>query len=187
MTFAAAIVACGAGAAAAQTVPTLGLQRVQGVGGMLATAEGVAGSAAKAVQKYSVQDLDLMQPVAVRLEAIDRTKPVALKVVKGEWDKVHRECVTDDRGACEVKFRTQGNFGLIVAARGTDSASYRVAVWAGDEIKTVPANLIVPAGRAERAGGWTRVEILLAGIAGLLIAGIGLVAVLVVRRKGRSS
>jgi hypothetical protein len=179
-------VAGGTAALAAQPAPekvtTLSLQTAQGVAGKLATTEATAGTTP---EKYSVQDLDLMQPVAVRIEAVDPARPVTLKAVKAEWDKVYSECTTDAKGACEVRLRTQGNFGLLVSARDPRGAPYRLAVWAGEEIKNVPANLMTPAAGARQ--GWTRTEMLLGVIAAVLILGVVLVAARVMRRGGKSS
>ena len=166
---------------APEKITTLSLQSVNGVAGQLATTEATAGTTP---EKYSVQDLDLMQPVAVRIEAVDPARPVTLKAVKAEWDQVYRECTTDAKGACEVRLRTQGNFGLLISARDPKGAPFRLAVWAGEEVKNVPANLVVPAARAQ--GGWSRTELLLGVIAAVLIAGLVLVT-RIVRRKGTPS
>ncbi len=111
------------------------------------TAEGlasgkVAGADGTAIADgvhYSVQDLDLMQPVAVALFAVDSAKTVKLEIVKEQWTQVYRSCDTGTAGQCEVRFRTQGNFGIRVLPAGRDPASYQLAVWVGDEIQAVPS------------------------------------------------
>ncbi|HSM12499.1 MAG TPA: hypothetical protein VLA66_00380, partial [Thermoanaerobaculia bacterium] len=55
--------------------------------GALASASGRTGATP---ERYSVQDLDLMQPVAVTVVAGDPGQPLRLEIVKGEWEKVFR-------------------------------------------------------------------------------------------------
>jgi hypothetical protein len=93
---------------------------------------------------FSVQDLDLMQPVAVGLFATG-AQPVKLEIVKGQQTNVLRRCDTGRTGRCEVRFRTQGNFGIRVLSAGTAAADFGLAVWAGPEVQSVPQNAIVPA------------------------------------------
>lgn len=132
--------------------------------------------------RYSVQDLDVMQPVAVKVIASDAARPVEIQIVKGEWDSVHRHCATDESGTCEVRFRTQGNFGVRVApVGGASAARFALGVWVGEEVQVVPDNLVTPAA-AGRA--WTTTDLLLAAVVVLLGAGlaVGVVALRAHRR-----
>jgi hypothetical protein len=148
--------------------------------GRMAMADGVA--PAEGV-RYSVQDLDLMQPVAVALVAADAGQPVRLEIAKGEWDQVFRSCETDGSGACEVRFRTQGNFGIRVLPASASSSSYQLAVWVGDEARAVPTNVIVPRDGGTTGSGLGLIQILLGVIAAALVVLVVLGIVLVQRRR----
>ena len=110
-------------------------------GGKAIGAEGIATSEGVL---YSVQDLDLMQPVAVGVLAQDPQRAVILEVVKGEWTKVLRRCETSPNGQCDARFRTQGNFGLRVTPKNGSKAGYQLFLWVGKEVQAVPNNLFVP-------------------------------------------
>jgi len=139
-------------------------------------------------RRYSIQDLDIMQPVAVRVEAEDPARPIRIEVVKGEWDQVYRDQTTGADGAAEVRFRTQGACGLKVTSPTGAGAGYRLALWVGDEIKTVPANVLVPreggAGGSNR-GGFT--DLLLGFIAAALVVLIALVAWSMFRKRSQGA
>jgi hypothetical protein len=137
--------------------------------GRMATASGRAGAA---VERYSVQDLDLMQPVAVTVIAADPGAPVRLEVVKGEWEKVFRTCDTDATGQCAVRFRTQGNFGVQVRSTSGAEAAYELGVWVGDEIHAVPANVLGPP--VEKEGSSTLLLVIAGLLALILIALVAL-------------
>lgn len=141
--------------------------------GQLATARGTA---AGEQVRYSVQDLDLMQPVAVTLVAAGAAAPVRLEIVKGEWDNVFRSCETDAAGSCEVRFRTQGNFGIKVQSSASSPAGYELAVWVGEEVKAVPANLL---GEAAEKG----LSPLVLTLGALVLVGLVLVLVWAARSR----
>ena len=139
--------------------------------------------------RYSVQDLDIMQPVAVRLRAIDPSQTVRLEVVKGEWTNVYRNCATSGAAPCEVRFRTQGNFGMQVTSPAGAGVPYELGVYVGDEMKLVPANLVVSPKDAGRAagGGLGLTNILLGVIAVALVGLLPLVAWSVLRKRNQEA
>lgn len=138
-------------------------------------------------RRYSIQDLDVMQPVAIRVEAEDPARPIRIEVVKGEWDRVYRDATTGADGVAEVRFRTQGACGLEVTSPSGAGAGYRLALWVGDEIKTVPANVLVPreATSGSDRGGLT--DLLLGIIAGALVVLVALVAWSMLRKRSQGA
>jgi hypothetical protein len=160
----------------------LTLERVPGV--ERAQMAGLETDVKAAGDRYSVQDLDIMQPVAVRLRAIDPSRTVRLEVVKGEWTSVYRDCSTRGATPCEVRFRTQGNFGMRVTSPEGAGARYELGVFVGDEMKLVPANVVVPprdAGQAAGSGlGLTNI---LLGVIAVALVGLLLVVGWSVLRK----
>ncbi len=104
-----------------------------------ARAVAAEGTAVSGGVHYSVQDLDLMQPVAVGLFAVEAARPVKLEIVKGEWTQVFRNCDTGGSGQCDVRFRTQGSFGIRVLPAADSPSGYQVAVCVGEEVQAVPS------------------------------------------------
>ena len=105
---------------------------------------GVQGKAPPDGQRISVQSIDLMQPIAVGLFAVEPTHALKLEIIKGKWTDVIKTCVTDATGSCEVRFRTEDHFGMRVSSVDSHPAGYNAVVWVGDEIQEVPQNVVMP-------------------------------------------
>ncbi|MCU0293167.1 MAG: hypothetical protein MUF10_14435 [Thermoanaerobaculaceae bacterium] len=135
-----------------------------------------------------VADLDVMQPVAVRLRAVEPARAVTLEVLKGDFERVYRRCATDPDGVCEIHLRTQGDLGLRVTSPAGAGVPFELAVWVGEEVKAVPANVLTPASRVARKGeGISLTNALLAVIAVALVGLLVLVAWVVLRRRPREA
>lgn len=94
-------------------------------------------------QRYYASNLLVTQPVIVTLKADNPTDDIRLRVTKTQWSKAEREVSTGTAGRVQVKFRTQGEFGLAVAADGAGKP-YRMTVWVGDEVKRPMSAVVVP-------------------------------------------
>jgi len=166
---------------------SLTLERVPGV--EKAKMAGVEARTEAKGDRYSVQDLDIMQPVAVRLRAIDPSQTVRLEVVKGEWTNVYRNCATEGANPCEVRFRTEGNFGMHVTSPSGAGVAYELGVYVGDEMKLVPSNLVVTPKSAGPAagGGLTTTTILLGIIAAALVVLVVLVGWSLLRKRNQEA
>ncbi len=166
---------------------SLTLERVPGV--EKAKMAGLEAQTQAGGDRYSVQDLDIMQPVAVRLRAIDPSQTVRLEVVKGEWTNVYRNCATQGATPCEVRFRTQGNFGMHVTSPGGAGVRYELGVYVGDEMKLVPSNLVVtPKNAGQPAGGGLGTTTILLGIiAAALVVLVFLVGWSLLRKRNQEA
>ncbi len=94
-------------------------------------------------QRYYTSNLLVTQPVIVTLKADDPADDIRLRVTKTQWSKAEREVSTGTAGRVQVKFRTQGEFGLAVAADDAGKP-YRMTVWVGDEVKRPMSAVVVP-------------------------------------------
>ena len=166
---------------------TLTLERAPGV--ERAKMAGLETDTKQGGDRYSVQDLDIMQPVAVRLRAINPSQTLRLDVVKGEWTNVYRNCSTEGATPCEVRFRTQGNFGMQVTSPSGAGVAYELGVYVGDEMKLVPANLVVPPKNAGQpaGGGLGTTTILLGIIAVALVVLVFLVGWSLLRKRNQEA
>jgi len=175
------------GSAKPDDAKSLTLERVPGV--EKAKMAGFEARTQTGGDRYSVQDLDIMQPVAVRLRAIDPSQTVRLEVVKGEWTNVYRKCATQGASPCEVRFRTQGNFGMHVTSPGGVGVAYELGVYVGDEMKLVPPNVVVPPknGAPAASGGLGLTNILLGVIAVALVGLLLLVAWSMLRKRNQEA
>ena len=143
----AVLLACGSfsapalGAAKEPTAKPLALKKVDGLtNGRLAY---VVSKTARDGQRFYASNLLVTQPVIITLKSDDPANDIQLKVTKTQWSKAEREVSTGARGRVQVKFRTQGEFGLAVS--GADAGKpYRMTVWIGDEVKRPMASVVVP-------------------------------------------
>lgn len=101
----------------------------------------VTGTSAADGTRYVASNLIVTQPIIVTLKADNPKDKIRLLVTKSEWNKADREASTGADGRVQVKFRTQGDFGLVVSGSGKP---YRMAVWVGDEVKRPMPPAIVP-------------------------------------------
>lgn len=143
----AVLLACGAfsaaalGAAKEPTAKPLALKKVEGLtNGRLAY---VVGKTTRDGQRFYASNLLVTQPVIVTLKSDDPANDIRLEVTKTQWSKAEREVSTGAKGRVQLKFRTQGEFGLAVS--GSDAGKpYRMTVWIGDEVKRPMASVVVP-------------------------------------------
>jgi hypothetical protein len=101
----------------------------------------VTGTSVADGTRFVASNLLVTQPVTVTLKADNPKDKIRLLVTKSAWNKADREASTGADGRVQVKFRTQGDFGLVVSGAGKP---YRMAVWVGDEVKRPMPPAIVP-------------------------------------------
>ncbi len=143
----AVLLACGAfsaaafGAAKEPTAKPLALKKVDGLtNGRLAY---VVSKTTPDGQRFYASNLLVTQPVIVTLKSDDPANDIRLEVTKTQWSKAERDVSTGTKGRVQLKFRTQGEFGLAVS--GSDAGKpYRMTVWIGDEVKRPMASVVVP-------------------------------------------
>lgn len=144
------LLACPSGAGATPAVIDLELREATGLpSGKAAMAEG---DATVNGDRFTVANLSIFQPVAVTLLAANPADDLRLKLGKFNWDENFQGGSTRGSGQYTVKFRTQGDLLLSVAAP-QPAGRYTLLIWAGDEITPEMEPVLVP---ASQAGGWQR-------------------------------
>lgn len=142
----------------------------------------VKGKAGPDGHRFLVDGLTAMMPVTVLLRPVRQGDDVRLQLSKYAWNQPLREGETEG-DVLKFKIRTEGEFQATVSAPEAGTA-YRLLVWVGDEVKPEMRPVVVKASEFEDAGeGGGAGPLVLWVIAGLLGAGIVLLAILVLRRK----
>jgi hypothetical protein len=140
----------------------------------------VNGSASPTPQRFFVENLHMLMPVAVTLRAVNPADVVKLRVVKGKWEAPLREGSTAGGQQVHFRFRTQGEFQLQVDSTA-QAAPYKLMVWVGPDIEPRLPAVFVP--RSEFAGGRVPLWWWIAGGAVVLA---GVVAFFIARRRKAS-
>lgn len=155
---------------------------------------GAVGTARTSLERYSLADLQITQPVLVALLPASGGGEAELQLFTDGWQAPRRTALTDHGAPAVLRLRTQGDLGIGVRAVGGAQMPYELFVWVSDELDDVvlPAPN-VPAGAAEGGSrvvsGLHRSPLVLA-VAGLLGLGflalvVALLAVLLWRRSPR--
>ena len=142
----------------------------------------VKGEAGPEPHRFLVDGLTMNMPVVVLLRPVRPDDEVGIRLTKYAWDQPLREGKAEGEPLA-LKFRTEGEFQISVSTRKAGTP-YRLMVWVGDEVEPELRPVVVSAsefGLDEKGDG---PSIVLWVIAGLLAAGIALLAVLVFRRTG---
>jgi hypothetical protein len=139
----------------------------------------VKGTTGKTPQRYLLEGISYMTPVAVALRPVNAGDEVGMAVSKYAWNQPLRQGKTD-KDILRYLFRTEGEFQVSVTA-GKEGIPYRLLVWVGDETKPDFAPVVVKASAFE--GDTSGGSPVLWVIAGALLIGVALLAVLVLRRK----
>lgn len=139
----------------------------------------VKGEAGTVPQRFLLDGISYMMPVAVALRPVSQGDEVAMSVTKYAWNQPLRQGSTDG-DILRYLFRTEGEFQVSVTAK-RDGTPYRLLVWVGDETKPALAPVVVKASEydgGEADGGWLRWA-----LAAAAIAIVALLAALWMRRK----
>lgn len=97
--------------------------------------------------------LQVTRPVAVTVQSTEPTQALELQLVKTRWQKPLARCTTDESGRCTLKFRTQGDLGIVIQQIGSDSPSFIVDAIIGPKVIVPPSrSIIVPRSMDEVQG-----------------------------------
>lgn len=153
---------------------------------------GFSGTVDATGHRILAENLSVVQPVSVLVIATDAARPIRADLVKGSWDEPLRSGTTDASGRVVFNTRTEGNMGILVRSADGQPASYKLAVWVGDETPGEPASIFTATrsttrsdggdaspGAAARGGSVAWVGA--AGVLALLLAGA-----FVMRRRSRA-
>jgi hypothetical protein len=91
------------------------------------------GTATPSGQHFALDDLSIVQPVAVLVLAKNPEDDLSLQLLKDRWDRAHRTGSTKGTGQVSFAVRTQGEMRILVTA--PTPTPYQLLVWSGDEIK----------------------------------------------------
>lgn len=133
---------------------------------------------------YFARGISIYSPVYVGVTVKDEANPVKVGLYKMNWKTPSRSGHTDEKGHWEEKFKTEGDFGIMVVTK-TKPATYSLIVWAGDEAKfELPTVFSSGKNAAAGKGGNFLKDNLLYIIIGLLAVVIG---VLVFKLKNKKN
>lgn len=141
----------------------------------------VKGKAGPEGHRFLVDQLTMLMPVTVALRPTRQGDALDLQLSKYAWNQPLREGDTEG-DILQFKIRTEGEFQIVVSAKEAGTP-YRLLVWVGDETKPTMRPVVVKASEFEGGGTRDWGSLVLWVIAGLLLVGIALLAVLVLRRK----
>jgi hypothetical protein len=141
----------------------------------------VKGGAGPQPHRFALEKLTFQMPVVVALRPVNKGDEVGVKIAKYAWNQPDRQGSTDGE-LLRYAFRTEGEFQISVEAKKPNTP-YRLLVWVGDEMKPELRPVVVKASEfadeEQSSGG----GLLLWVIAGALVAIVGLLTALVLRRR----
>lgn len=154
----------------------------------------IEGTAGARPDRFFLEDLGVLQPIAVTLIAQKPGDEIQIAFSKDRWDEVvekHVTSATEDE--LVTKLRTQGTLQMEITS-ATGPKPYWLVVWVGDEVKPDLAPVTVPmsqytkehpeAAKAPAAAGGTSPVMIVIAVA--LVVIVLLLAVIAFRKKGRS-
>ena len=186
-----AIVALGVGqplgfaqesAASKETPTTYNLQLKKDPAIPTGQAAGVGGDVDGAGHRFLVENLTLVQPVAVGVVADDPSKPIEVKLSKYDFESTDRNGTTDSSGRASFRLRTEGDLRILVRSTTSEPAPYSLMVWVGEEVPSEVRGPLVPMKKGSGASGWLSPPVLVGGLG--LIA-LGAIGAFLVSRRGR--
>jgi hypothetical protein len=170
-------------AAVSKEAPTIyNLQLKKDPGVSTGQAAGVGGSVDGGGHRFLVENINLMQPVAVGVVADDPSKPIEVKLSKYDFESTDRNGTTDGRGVASFRFRTEGDLRILVRSTTPEPAPYSLMVWVGEEVPSEVRGPLVPVRQRSGASGWLSPPVLV-GALGLIV--LGAIGAFVVSRRGR--
>lgn len=85
---------------------------------------------------YFVKGLSMYSPVYFGLTANAEAGNIKINLCKDNWHQANQNGETGDKGHWDAKFKTEGDFGIMVIAE-KKPADYSIITWVGDEAKDV--------------------------------------------------
>ncbi len=142
----------------------------------------VTGEAGSIPDRFYLENLYMLKPVAVTVRAVNPGDSVNVRLTKWKWDDALREgAATTDRQV-EFRFRTQGEFQISVTSN-KPRTPYKMVVWVGPDITPQSKPLFVPRSEFQDAGAGIPAWMRWAGGAAVIFAALAFVAL---RRKQAS-
>ncbi|MBL0232957.1 MAG: hypothetical protein IPQ08_04740 [Chitinophagaceae bacterium] len=83
---------------------------------------------------FFAKGASIYSPVYVGVTTSDKDHPIEVRLCKNNWSDFSRQGSTGSEGHWEDKFKTEGDFGIMVIA-ANKPAEYSLTVWNGDEAK----------------------------------------------------
>lgn len=83
---------------------------------------------------FFAKGASIYSPVYVGISTADKEHPIEVRLCKTNWKDLARQGSTGTEGHWEDKFKTEGDFGIMVIAINKPS-DYSLTVWNGDEAK----------------------------------------------------
>jgi len=157
----------------------------------------IDGQAGPQPDRFFVEGLGVLQPVAVTLIAKNKGDEITVAFGQDRWDETIQKATTSaDKPEVTTKLRTQGDLKMSVTA-ATEPKPYWLIVWVGDPVdpEAQLAPVVVPMSQYKRehpdagkrpgaaAGGTSPVMVV---IAVALVAIVLLLALMAFRKKGKS-
>jgi hypothetical protein len=177
LVLAAVLGAAAAGAAEPGTPLTLRLQPRQQAGVEQGKVVVVKGEAGTAPQRFLLDGITYMMPVAVALRPVNEGDEVSMSLTKFAWNQPLRQGSTDGR-ILRYVFRTEGEFQITVTS-DQPATPYRLMVWVGDESRPALAPVVIKASefKAPTPARWPWL------VAGMALLGALLALVAMKRRR----
>lgn len=97
---------------------------------------------------FLLEDLSILQPVAVMLAATDASHDLQLQLSKAGMNAPAREGSTKGEGMSRFCFRTQGALRIFVRSNEPRPLPFYLLAWAGDEEAVKMDDVVVPTGQA---------------------------------------
>lgn len=137
----------------------------------------VKGEAGKVPQRFLLDGITHMMPVAVALRPVNEGDELAMSLTKYAWNQPLREGATDGE-ILRYLFRTEGEFQIAVTGEGP-ATPYRLMVWVGEETKPELSPVVIKASEFDPPGGvrWPWI------VAALALLGAAVAFVVIRRRK----
>lgn len=144
----------------------------------------VMGKVGDKAHRFYLDNLNMLVPVVVTLRPGTPGADANLRITKYGWNDPVREGRTKGTEQVSFRFRTQGEFQIAVTGAKPDTP-YKLLVWAGDEVKPDFKPVVVTRSEYEKTqdSSWLPGGAVLWVIAAALLGILGLLAVLVLRRK----
>ena len=109
--------------------------------GKYAAAKGVT---AARLARFSVEGLDVAQPISVVVATSDTAKPVEVRIAKDNFNDPEQKAMTGSDGTVTFQLRTHGDFGIGVAAPDGSQQAFQLAVWVGDIVPPEMPSFLAP-------------------------------------------
>lgn len=127
---------------------------------------------------FLLENLSILQPVAVTLFTADPEPAVDVTLAKYHWDNGLRSASTVEGTPVTFRIRTQGELRILVS--GARPQPYKLLVWTGDEVEPPMEPVVVSMDRYESrnadGGGFSTFQWMVVSLLAAILAVLGLIA-----------